>query len=56
MAMMTQAERLAWQKQAEQSRKAKEAMRATGSKPVAPRTPAGGNLRTGSLTTKTRVR
>lgn len=54
---MTEAERKHWQQLADQgARERQEAMRNPGSKGAAPRTPAAGNLRTGSLTTKTRVR
>lgn len=57
MAAMTEAERKRWQQLADQAaRERLEAIRDGGSKPVAPRTPAGGNLRRGSLTTLSRVR
>ncbi len=42
--------------QAQAERDRQEAMRATGPKGAAPRTPASGNLRRGSLTTLKRVR
>lgn len=57
MAKMTAKELERWQEQqAQAEREKRDLIARMGSKAAAPRTPAGGNLRRGSLTTLRRVR